>query len=350
MRPSSIRVSTRFFFALFVLIASLVAVGGLGLRGLQDVQHANDQVFSDNLVTAEATSQLALDLANAERIGLELTASNHTVEIAELRAELGLIAMPQVNSDVARFLRLHAHDPLSERAELQRVPTGWRTAAQTERRALASVTKVGGALSEGRRARAADEIADTMDPLILYVSGREPIERDAAADAREGAQATYHSDQTWLIVVAIIAGAAAVVMLLVGVTLKRMVDQRAQDKRYRRDRACIGEPLRPTGRRSVSLSPQVGGHRYRFRRTATRTNIALSTDVSRKLAGSSSDINPLGSRTKWFALTAGGSIRTIVRDESFARSVRVVAYLLRIAPCFDPNAFGESEAFTDIRR
>ncbi|MGA8365151.1 MAG: Tar ligand binding domain-containing protein [Solirubrobacteraceae bacterium] len=69
VRPSSI-ISARFFVALFVLSASLVAVGVLGLRGLQDVQHANDQVFADNLVTAEASSRLALDLANAERIGL----------------------------------------------------------------------------------------------------------------------------------------------------------------------------------------------------------------------------------------------------------------------------------------
>jgi Tar ligand binding domain homologue len=56
MRPSSIRIRTRFFVALFVLTASLVAVGGLGLRGPRDVQHANDQVFADNLVTAKATS------------------------------------------------------------------------------------------------------------------------------------------------------------------------------------------------------------------------------------------------------------------------------------------------------
>jgi diguanylate cyclase (GGDEF)-like protein len=229
VRPSSIGITARFFVALFVLTASLVAVGVLGLRGLHDVQHANDQVFADNLVTAEASSRLALDLANAERIGLELTASNNGAEIEQLRAELDLIAVPQVNSDIATFLRLHAADPPAERAELQRIPSGWKAAAQTERRALASV---GGSLSAGRRAAAADSIADVMDPLILYVSGREPIEREAAADARAGAEATYHRDRGWLIVVAIVAAAAAAVMLLVGITLKRMVDQRARDRRF----------------------------------------------------------------------------------------------------------------------
>jgi hypothetical protein len=138
VRPSSIGISARFFLALFVLSASLIAVGVLGLRGLRDVQHANDQVFADNLVTAEATSRLALDLANAERVGLELTASNNAAEIQELRAELDLIAVPQVNSDIAGFLRLHAADPAAERAELQRIPSGWRAAAKTERRAACS--------------------------------------------------------------------------------------------------------------------------------------------------------------------------------------------------------------------
>jgi diguanylate cyclase (GGDEF)-like protein len=243
VRLSSIGISARFFVALFVLSASLVAVGALGLRGLRDVQQANDQVFADNLLTAEASSRLALDLANAERIGLELTASNNAAEIDRLRAELDLIAVPQVNSDIVRFLRLHAGDPAAERAELQRVPTGWRAAAGTERRALASV---GGSLSAGRRAQAADLIADAMDPLILYVSGREPIEREAAADARAGAQATYHRDRSWLIVVAILAAAAAAVMLLVGMTLKRMVDQRARDRRFEESESEYIETLQVT--------------------------------------------------------------------------------------------------------
>jgi diguanylate cyclase (GGDEF)-like protein len=243
VRPSSISISARFFVALFVLSASLIAVGVLGLRGLQDVQHANDQVFADNLVTAEASSRLALDLANAERIGLELTASNNAAEIDGLRAELDLIAVPQVDSDIARFQRLHAGDPAAERAELRRVPSGWSAAARTERRALASV---GVSLSAGRRAGAADSIADVMDPLILYVSGREPIEREAAADARAGAQATYRHDRTWLIVVAIVAAAAAGVMLLVGVTLKHMVDQRARDRRFEESESEYIETLHLT--------------------------------------------------------------------------------------------------------
>src|ERR1700733_8484917 len=101
MRPRALRISTRYFIALFVLIASLTAVSALGLRGLQQVQRANNEVFTDNLLTLDATSQLAIDLGNAERIGLKVTASTQAREIDELRAQLDQVAVPKVNADIA---------------------------------------------------------------------------------------------------------------------------------------------------------------------------------------------------------------------------------------------------------
>ncbi len=228
-RRGAIRISTRFFVALFVLLASLAAVSALGLRGLQDVQRANDQVFADNLLTAEATSQLAIDLGSAQRIGLEITAVSGAQEIDALRAQLDQVVVPRVNADIERFLRFHAADPLSERVQLQRVPTAWKAVALTSGGALESV---GESSSQAQRTKAADGIADVMDPLISSVSGRQSIERDAASEAHAGARATFDRSRSWLIVVAAIALVAAVAMLLVGITLKRMVDQRATDEHF----------------------------------------------------------------------------------------------------------------------
>jgi diguanylate cyclase (GGDEF)-like protein len=211
------------------LLGSLAVVAALGLRGQSEVQRANDQVFSDNFLTAEATSELALDLGRAERLGLEITSIRGTKELGELRAELDLVVIPKVNSDIARFLRLHAKDPRSELVQLQRIAPTWRAAAIGERGAL---TSIGALSSANERAAAADAIADVMDPLILSVSGRQPVEREAASDAHEEAQATYRRDQRWLIVAAVIAFAAAVAMLLIGLALKRIVDQRASDARF----------------------------------------------------------------------------------------------------------------------
>jgi diguanylate cyclase (GGDEF)-like protein len=229
IRPGAIPISTRFFVALFVLLASLTAVSVLGLRGLQDVQRANDQVFADNLLTAEATSQLAIDLGSAQRIGLEITAISGAKEVDELRAQLDQVVVPKVNADIARFLHLHAADPPSERARLERIPSAWKAVALTEGGALESV---GESLSTRQRTSAADGIADVMDPLIVSVSGRQSVERDAASEAHAGAQSTFSRSRTWLIIVTVIALLAALAMLLVGLTLKRLVDQRATDERF----------------------------------------------------------------------------------------------------------------------
>jgi diguanylate cyclase (GGDEF)-like protein len=85
-----------------------------------------------------------------------------------------------------------------------------------------------------------------MDPLILSVSGRQPVERKAASDAHAQAQATYRRDQRWLIVAAVIAFLAAAVMLLIGIALKRIVDQRASDARFEASESEYIETLQVT--------------------------------------------------------------------------------------------------------
>jgi diguanylate cyclase (GGDEF)-like protein len=245
MRRGAIRISTGFFAALVVLLGSLVGVSVLGLRGLQDVQRANNQVFADNLLTAEATSQLAIDLGTAERIGLEITAITDTKEVDELRVQLDELVVPKVNADIARLLLLHADDPTSELAQLQRIPVVWKAVAQTQGGALQSV---GESTATTKRTQAADRIADAMDPLIVFVSGRQAIERIAAADAHAGAQSTFNHSRTWLIVVTVLALAAAAAMLLVGLTLKRIVDKRARDERFQESESEYIDALQVTER------------------------------------------------------------------------------------------------------
>ncbi len=229
---SSIRISTRFFIALGVLLVSFVAVASLGLVGLRDVQSANDQVFSDNLLTVEATSQLAVDLGEAERVALELTSVDRPDEAAALKAQLEQILVPKVNGDIARFLQLHASDPRSEYLKLQRIPSQWKAIALTPGGPL---RRAGRSFAAAQRVQAADAIADEMDPLIVFVSGRRSVERQAAAGAHARAEVTYNADHKWLIAATVIAFLAAVSMLIVGVALKRMVDQRTRDELFDAD-------------------------------------------------------------------------------------------------------------------
>ncbi len=211
-----------------MLLGTFVAVASLGLAGLRDVQRANNQVFSDNLLTAEAASQLAIDLAEARGIGLELTSVERAAEAGVLRARLDLLLIPTVNADIARFLSLHTDDPRTELRKLEQIPSQWQAIALAPGGPLRNA----GSSSAYQRVRAADAIADTMDPLIQLVSGRRSIERQAAAGAHAQAKVTYHANQRWLIAATVIAFLAAVAMVVVGVALRRMVGQRVREERF----------------------------------------------------------------------------------------------------------------------
>jgi hypothetical protein len=82
------RMVTRFFVALAVLIAALVAVAALGVGGLRSVGRANDQVFNDNLRTALATSRVARDIDRAEMLGLKVAAAPDSLAAERLRTQL----------------------------------------------------------------------------------------------------------------------------------------------------------------------------------------------------------------------------------------------------------------------
>ena len=58
--------SARFFIALLLLLGSLATVAVVAIRGLEQVQTANDQVYSDNYLTSETTSAVAVELSRAE--------------------------------------------------------------------------------------------------------------------------------------------------------------------------------------------------------------------------------------------------------------------------------------------
>ena len=108
------RASPRSFVALAVLTALLIAVASLGLLSLRSVEHANNQVFDDNFVTAEANSRLSTDLGRAQGVSLQILASDNLPEAEGLRAQLAQTVRPRIDADIARLLRLHAGDPSRE--------------------------------------------------------------------------------------------------------------------------------------------------------------------------------------------------------------------------------------------
>jgi diguanylate cyclase (GGDEF)-like protein len=231
MRLRGIRVSTRFFIALGVLLLALAAMVGVGLHGLAAVEHANDQVVSDNLLTAEATSRVASDLARAEALSLEISGGGDASASDQLRIELDQAIIPQVDASIAALLRIHAADPPAEQAQVERIPAGWHEFASVlaHQRIVAAGLE---ALSGSERASVASAVRHTLEPLIAFVSARRTTEIAAAAEARADAQQTYRDSRTWLIIAALLAVVAAATMIRVGLVLRRLLQDQSEQRGY----------------------------------------------------------------------------------------------------------------------
>jgi hypothetical protein len=117
--------SARFFIALFVLLGALGAVGAIAYHGLEQVQGANNQVFSDNYVTAQDTSALTVDLSRVENLALRITTARDDAAALALRTQLDQIWIPTVHADIARFLAIHRDDPPAELRNVRHIPTAW---------------------------------------------------------------------------------------------------------------------------------------------------------------------------------------------------------------------------------
>jgi diguanylate cyclase (GGDEF)-like protein len=225
------RMVRRFFAALSVLIAALVAVVTLGIGGLRSVGHANDQVFNDNLRTSLATSRVAREIDQTEMLGLKIAAAPDALSAERLRTQLLRSAVPAIEAELARLIALHAADPPAELREIERIPSGFQAfAALTERAPLAEP----GPLSASQRVAVGRVVAGALDPLSALVAARQSVELTDARAAHEGADRTYDRSLTWLLVASAAALLAALVMIQVGWTLKRLVDQRSRERRRSR--------------------------------------------------------------------------------------------------------------------
>ena len=182
--------SSRFFLALVALLVAIAVAGVLAYRGLDRVQRANNQVYSDNYVTAQDTSELAVDLARVENLGLRIVTARDASSALVLRTQLDQISIPAVNTALARFLAIHRDDPPAEAARVQRVAKGWQRFLDARESGPLARTV---ALDDGDRAGAAAIVSRALGPLVAYVTGLQPVEFSEAAAAHEHATSVFRA-------------------------------------------------------------------------------------------------------------------------------------------------------------
>jgi diguanylate cyclase (GGDEF)-like protein len=216
--------STRFFLSLGIVVLALVGTVVVGLRGLADVDAANRQVFSDNLLTVVRTSNLITELGHAEVISLQLTSSPDGPAADRQRAQLEEIVIPAVRNDIASLESIHTGDPPAEKAQIARISALWAGYLATAHRTLLA--------KQGARRVTAAVVDRTLDPLIALVSARLPREVTDAAVAHTAATHTYDRSRTWMLVAAALALLAAATMIRAGRTLRRLLRSQAHDRGY----------------------------------------------------------------------------------------------------------------------
>jgi len=221
--------SSRFFIALFVLLASLVGMGVVSIRGLHEVQGANEQVFTDNYLTAQDTSNLAIELGRAEALGLRIASAPDAATATGLRTQLDQVVIPKVGTLIAKFMEIHAADPPAELRTISRLTPAWKSFLDLrEHGGLARLTPATGAQASAD----AREVTEALDPLVTFVTGLQSAESDEAAGAHSDATAVFHRSELWLLLAGLVALVAAIAMVRIGVTLRRLVEQQSVEVSY----------------------------------------------------------------------------------------------------------------------
>jgi diguanylate cyclase (GGDEF)-like protein len=216
--------SARFFISLGIVVLALVGTVVVGLRGLADVNAANRQVFSDNLLTVVRTGNLLTELGHTETISLQITFSPDGPAADRQRAQLEEIIIPAVRGEIASLEAIHVGDSPDEKARISRIPRLWTVYEATAHRDLLA--------KHSRRPVTAGAVDRALDPLIALVSDRLPREVSDGAVAHTAATHTYDRSRKWMLVAAALALLAAATMIRAGRTLRRLLRSQAHDRGY----------------------------------------------------------------------------------------------------------------------
>jgi diguanylate cyclase (GGDEF)-like protein len=222
--------SARFFAALFALVVGLLVLALVAFHGLDHVQGANDQVYSDNYLTAQATSRLAVDIGRAEVLTLRLATASSNAEAAGLQVELDEIAIPRVNSAMSRLLRLHRGDPVPEQRSIARIPAAWNRFLALIRHGILVAGAEPASNNQSSQAKAA--VVAALDPLVRSIDSRRSIETTAAETAHSDAVGVFRGSSRWLLIVAAIALLIAIGMVRIGLQLRGLVSRQTAEQQY----------------------------------------------------------------------------------------------------------------------
>jgi diguanylate cyclase (GGDEF)-like protein len=209
-------ISYKFFAVLAVLAPLMLAVAVAGVAGLGSMRSEFDGVFADNIHTSQVSTSLGADFARADEIALRLAAVTDPGERRMLFGILDQNVVPAVDAGLSVLRALHAKDPVSERARIERLDLGWSQfvalrdtgALNTQRRT------VGGRQGSDR---VTDQLAAIFDPFSTIINSEAALEANQAGKAYAQAVQTYDTSRLtiWAIAIgACVLGVGSMMLLI----------------------------------------------------------------------------------------------------------------------------------------
>jgi diguanylate cyclase (GGDEF)-like protein len=216
--PARVRlpIAAKFAVMFAVLVIALVAVGFAGLDGLKHIKRHSDRLYDENIVTIQKTAALASDTSRAAKVTLEVVSTPVRSDIPRLEESLSTVIVPRVNADIDSLRAIHAHDPRSERAEIEYIAGLWGSFLALKARGPLKTVIVGDP-SLGPDRVPVDRVRAIFAPIEQQAAQQTSLEASQAAAGDHQADVTYLSSRNLVVVIGVLAmliGAGVMALLI----------------------------------------------------------------------------------------------------------------------------------------
>jgi diguanylate cyclase (GGDEF)-like protein len=202
-----IRVGGKFFLAVGIVLLAMLGVTASGAVGLARLQSQIDLLYSDNIVTSQATTGLELALGDVEKVALQQVATVDPTRQAVLDRDLDEDLVPEVDRQLSAVSDLISDDPHGAE-RVKSISDDFDSYLSLRRAGSYSP----GAGNEASEQGVAERTATLFGRMTAVAETLRGVEVREAEEADAAAESTYHSTLLMLI-----GGSAA--SLLVGLTV-----------------------------------------------------------------------------------------------------------------------------------
>lgn len=208
-RPTRLRVGGKFFLAVGIVLLAMLGVTASGTLGLGRMKAQVNQLYDDNIVTSEATTNLELSLNDVEKAALEQIATIDAGRQAVLDQQLDETLIPAVEQHLDQVSALIASDPQAS----TRI-----TEIRRDFDSYLALRRAGDYIDTGDQDAKDSVVATQTTALFGQMNGVAEVLRQV--EVREARAADRSSDRTYRsTLVTLIVGSAASLLVGLGVVL-----------------------------------------------------------------------------------------------------------------------------------